>query len=64
MIQANLDELDLGVRMGGRKIIKLRYSDDTTLFVESNCTLTELCGLTRYRDAWRKMVMEITRSRT
>ena len=64
MRQANLDELDLGVRMGGRKINKLRYADDTTLLAESNCTLTELCGLTRDRDAWRKMVMGITRSRT
>ena len=30
MRQANLEELDIGVRMGGRKINNLRYADDTT----------------------------------
>ena len=35
MRQANLDELDIGVRMGGRKINNLRYADDTTLLAES-----------------------------
>ena len=28
--QANLEELDIGVRMGGRKINNLIYADDTT----------------------------------
>ena len=35
MRQANLDQLDIGVRMGGRKINNLRYADDTTLLAES-----------------------------
>ena len=35
MRQANLEELDIGVRMGGRKINNLRYADDTTLLAES-----------------------------
>ena len=35
MRQANLDEIDIGVRMGGRKINNLRYADDTTLLAES-----------------------------
>ena len=35
MRQANLDELDIGVRMGGIKINNLRYADDTTLLAES-----------------------------
>ena len=30
----------------------------------TKCTLTELCGSARDRDAWRKMIMAITRSRT
>ena len=34
MRQANLEELDIGVRMG-RKINNLRYADDTTLLAES-----------------------------
>ena len=35
MRQANLEELDIGMRMGGRKINNLRYADDTTLLAES-----------------------------
>ena len=35
MRQANLEELDIGVRMGGRQINNLRYADDTTLLAES-----------------------------
>ncbi len=35
MRQANLEELDIGVRMGGRKINNLRYADNTTLQAES-----------------------------
>ena len=35
MRQANLEELDIGVKMGGRKINNLRYADDTTLLAES-----------------------------
>ena len=35
MRQENLEELDIGVRMGGRKINNLRYADNTTLQAES-----------------------------
>ena len=35
MRQANLEELDIGVEMGGRQINNLRYADDTTLLAES-----------------------------
>ena len=35
MRQVNLDELDIGVRMGGRKINNLRYADDATLLAKS-----------------------------
>ena len=34
MRQANLEELDIGVRMGGRQINNLRYADGTTLLAE------------------------------
>ena len=49
-----------GARKRGRP--RARWLDDINAI--TNCTLTELCGLARYRDAWRKMVMGITRSRT
>ena len=48
-----------GARKRGRP--RARWLDDIKAI--ANCTLTELCGLTRDRDAWREMVMEITRSR-
>ena len=48
-----------GARKRGRP--RARWLDDIKAI--TNCTLNELCGLTRDRDAWRKMVMEITRSR-
>ena len=48
-----------GARKRGRP--RARWLDDIKAI--TNCTLNELCGLTRDRDAWREMVMEITRSR-
>ena len=42
MRQANLEELDIGVRIGGRKINNLRYADDTTLSAESKEELLQL----------------------
>ena len=49
-----------GARKRGRP--RARWLDD--IKAVTNCTLTELCGLTRDRDTWRNMVMGITRSRT
>ena len=53
----------LGMDGGARKIgrPRARWLDDINAI--TNCTLNELCGLTRDRDAWREMVMEITGSR-
>ena len=42
MRQVNLEELDIGVRMGGSKINNLRYADDTTLVAESKEELLQL----------------------
>ena len=39
---ANLEELDIGVRMGGRKINNLRHDDDTTLLAECKEELLQL----------------------
>ena len=35
MRTARLDELQVGVKIGGRNINNLRYADDTTLMAES-----------------------------
>ena len=35
MRNANLDELQAGIKIGGRNINNLRYVDDTTLMAES-----------------------------
>ena len=35
MGNAGLDELQAGIKIGGRNINNLRYSDDTTLMAES-----------------------------
>ena len=42
MRQANVEELDIGERMGGRQINSLRYADDTTLLAESKEELLKL----------------------
>ena len=42
MRQANLEELDIGMRMGGRKINYLRYAEDATLLAESKEELLQL----------------------
>ena len=42
MRQAHLEEIDIGVRMGGRQINNLRYADDTTLLAESKKELLQL----------------------
>ena len=39
---AGLDELQAGIKMGGRNINNLRYVDDTTLMVESEEELKNL----------------------
>ena len=49
-----------GTRKRGRP--GARWLDD--IKAVTKCTVTELCGSARDRDAWRKMIMAITRSRT
>ena len=38
MRNAGMDELQAGIKMGGRNINNLRYVDDTTLMAESRRT--------------------------
>ena len=42
MGNAGLDELQAGIKIGGRNINNLRYVDDTTLMVESEEELKNL----------------------
>ncbi|PIK35145.1 hypothetical protein BSL78_28030 [Apostichopus japonicus] len=42
MRQANLDNVELGVKIGGRRVNNLRYADDTTLLAESKEDLLNL----------------------
>ena len=42
MRNARLDELQTGVKIGGRNINNLRYADDTTLMAESKVELKSL----------------------
>ena len=42
MRSAGLDELQAGIKIGGRNINNLRYADDTTLMAESEEELKSL----------------------
>ena len=42
MRNARLDELQAGIKIGGRNINNLRYADDTTLMAESEEELKSL----------------------
>ena len=42
MRNAGLDELQAGIKIGGRNISNLRYADDTTLMAESKGELKSL----------------------
>ena len=42
MRNAGLDELQAGIKIGGRSINNLRYADDTTLMAESEEELKNL----------------------
>ena len=53
----------LGMGGGARKRGRPRARWLDGIKAITNCTLTELCALTRDRDAWRETVMGITRSR-
>ena len=48
-----------GTRKRGRP--RARRLDDINAITNSYCTLAELCGSAKDRDAWRKMIMAITK---
>ena len=51
MRNAGLDELQAGIKIGGRNINNLRYADDTTLMAESE---EELKGLLKRANVERE----------
>ena len=63
MRQANLEELDIGVRMGGRKINNLRYADDTTLFAENKEELLQLVTSVKEKSAQAGFYLNLKRPR-
>ena len=63
MRQANLDELDIGVRMGGRKINNLRYADDTTLLSESKDELLQLVTSVKEKSAQAGLYLNLKKTK-
>ena len=63
MRQANLEELDTGVRMGGRKINNLRYADDTTLLAESKEELLQLIKSVKEKSAQAGLYLNLKKTK-
>ena len=63
MRQANLEELDIGVSMGGRKINNLRYADDTTLLAESKEELLQLVTSVKEKSAQAGLYLNLKKTK-
>ena len=63
MRQANLDELDIGVRMGGRKLNNFRYADDTTLFAETKEELLQLVTSVKEKSAQAGLYLNLKKTK-
>ena len=57
MRNARLDELQAGIKIGGRNINNLRYADDTTLMAESEEELKSL--LMRVKEERERAVLKL-----
>ena len=57
MRNASLDELQAGIKIGGRNINNLRYADDTTLMAESEEELKSL--LMRVREECERPSLQL-----
>ena len=57
MWNAGLDESQAGIKIAGRSIINLRYTDDTTLMVESEEELKSL--LMRGKEETEKVSLKL-----
>ena len=63
MSQANLEELDIGMRMGGRKINNLRYADDTTLLAEIKEELLQLVTSVKEKSAQAGLYLNLKKTK-
>ena len=63
MRQANLEELDIGVRMGGRKLNNLRYAGDTTLLAESKEELLHLVTSAKEKSAQAGLYLNLKKTK-
>ena len=66
MRQANLEELDIGLRMGGREKIKInnfRYADDITLLVESKEELLQLVTSVKEKNAQAGLYLNLKKTK-
>ena len=61
MRNAGLDELQAGIKIGGRNINNLRYADDTTLMAESEEKLKSL--LMKVKEESRKSWLKTQHSK-
>ena len=59
MRQANLDEIDIGVRMGGRKINNMRYADDTALLAESKEEFLQMVTNVKEKSAQAELYLNL-----
>ena len=55
MRNAGLDELQTGIKIGGRNINNLRYVDDTTLMAESEEELNSLLSRVK-EEEWKSQL--------
>ena len=62
MRNAGLDELQVGMKIGGRNINDLRYTDDTTLMAESKEELKNL--LMRVKEESEKVILNLNTKKT
>ena len=60
--RSSLDEIEHGIRIGGRNITKLRYADDTTLLAETEEGLKML--LTRIKEESEKSGLRLNAKKT
>ena len=62
MWNAGLDEVQVGIKISGRNINKLRYADDTTLMAESEEELKRL--LMKVKEDSEKVGLELNIQKT
>ena len=63
MPNAQLDESQAGIKIAGRNINNLRYTDDTTLMAESEEELKEPLDESE-REEWKKLALNSTFRKT